>query len=75
MKTDSQPTCDSCRFWDETFDGDGLCRRHAPRAMPERMLMDQNEDVNRFVAFPLTTASDWCGEHITATATHARGTR
>lgn len=50
-------TCGTCRWWDDLrpdAEMDGLCRRHAPRASPDRW--------NRSY-WPETDATDWCGEH------------
>lgn len=60
-----KPTCCDCRFWDHINDDiGGFCRRHAPRPTPEKLLMDRDGNVIRYVHFPLTAADDWCGELV-----------
>ena len=52
--SDEKANCSSCRFWDCAADGvRGLCRRRSPR---------QDDDVGQAV-WPLTHATDWCGQH------------
>lgn len=46
---DTGPCCENCRFWHEN-----RCRRYPPQIYTE-------EDCS-FVAFPLTSKYEWCGE-------------
>lgn len=46
-------SCHSCRFWDESPDGqNGLCRIEPPIA-----------GLNGKAVWPITEADDWCGQH------------
>jgi len=44
--------CSSCRFWGPTGDGLDLCRKSPPLGSESGMAL-----------WPVTTASDWCGEY------------
>ncbi len=59
-KDDERPTCGNCRYWDERKDGDGFCRRYAPRPV----VLDGEQSTWRYAAFPIVDAGDWCGELI-----------
>lgn len=48
-------TCENCSFWKRRIDkvGRGECRVHPPLPGIEDMA----------AAWPVTSGSDWCGEH------------
>lgn len=58
----TKPTCASCAFWEVDSDnaGVGECRIRAPQP---RELEEGDSHV-----FPVTGATDWCGEHHRFTA-------
>lgn len=51
--------CSTCKHWNKTEDaGKGECRRHAPQSLV--FTIDRK---TRFESrFPVTAASDWCGD-------------
>ena len=49
-------SCANCRFWQADGDGAGSCRRRAPA-----VLYDVEDGA--FCLWPMTEASDWCGDH------------
>jgi hypothetical protein len=63
MEGQSNPACETCRFWStnpaELFPGYGECRRHAPR----------KSDPSDRVLWPVTSLDDFCGEHEPAPVT------
>ena len=56
------PTCSTCPHWDDrqNDDGCGICRKHAPKAALHR---NEDDPDAEFPVWPLTLASEWCGEH------------
>lgn len=61
--------CSECLFWEAYPDRQsGLCRRHAP-------LTDQHGGEiipgAAGVTWPVTTASDWCGDSVPLSAARA----
>ena len=46
-------TCATCRFWRESSDDDGKCKRRSPYI----------RDGLHFAEWPRTFNTDWCGEH------------
>lgn len=53
---DTNPRCETCRWWVFTYqDGTGVCRRHPPTAIEDHQLPHS--------AWPVTGDSDFCGEH------------
>lgn len=61
LKTDtgSQPTCESCRFYEELGDGEGVCHRYPPIKMGGRLGNIAEEFSQPSVYADVT----WCGEH------------
>lgn len=52
-------TCESCAYWNSTAAAEGECRRQPPQAISFRV-----DEQTRFeTRFPVTQASDWCGEY------------
>lgn len=50
--------CASCRWWQQTADDQGECRKNAPPP-----LLNSPSLKNEWrAAWPLTMASDWCGQ-------------
>jgi hypothetical protein len=59
METTSQTkTCAACAFWNETASNEGECRRQPPQAISFKV----DESTQFETRFPVTKASDWCGE-------------
>jgi ATP-dependent Clp protease ATP-binding subunit ClpA len=59
-----KPACETCRFWDPTFEDEGQCRRHAPRAVQWGQNRGEDEDAgDTFALWPTVPASMWCGEY------------
>lgn len=54
-------TCDSCRFWHKA---ESQCRRNAP--------LPVNGGQDKQTLWPVTAASDWCGEFQAATAAEVK---
>lgn len=56
--------CGTCRYWDQeefvTPEDQGICRRHAPAAVAGDP--DDPDRYEQFPRWPLTLASEWCGE-------------
>ena len=75
----SEPTCHTFRFWSEASctDDYGDCRRYPPTILATSMMeitviededgggtdMPKALDVLESTYFPLTSSTDWCGEH------------
>ncbi len=51
-------TCNKCSYWNSTESDKGECRRNAPQAISFKV----DDNVKYTAKFPLTNASDWCGE-------------
>lgn len=52
--------CSACRFWEQWgTSSTGTCRRYPPR----RGGMGQRFATTGETLFPVTYATDWCGEH------------
>ncbi len=52
--------CESCTYWQQKADASaGECRRHAPQTIAFTV----DESVKFESRFPLTKASDWCGDY------------
>ncbi len=61
MSTDTKTatdTCAACTYWNAESSGKGECRRQPPQAISFKV----GEDVRFETKFPVTSASDWCGE-------------
>jgi hypothetical protein len=52
-------TCNDCKYWDGAeFRGSGFCRKNPP------VLEQRNGTfVTETGLWPVTQATDWCGEH------------
>ncbi|MDQ8190036.1 hypothetical protein [Roseibacillus persicicus] len=50
-------TCQACAYWEASSDK-GECRRHAP----QNIVFEVNEKVSVESRFPITSASNWCGD-------------
>ncbi len=59
-----QPTCKTCPYWEHDNENEypkGLCKRHAPQALP-----CSREAVwtgYPFASWTETESTEWCGEH------------
>ncbi len=68
MEPRDDPSCQSCRFWQSDAGEMGDCRRHAPRPALEKSLpalppeVEAEEEFSQEAVWPVTFASDWCGE-------------
>jgi len=51
--------CGTCKFWDETNESLGSCRRHAPRPAVKETTESRT---GCSAAWPRTKGRDWCGE-------------
>jgi hypothetical protein len=51
--------CETCRFWEDAGDDEGLCRRRAPLPYSTR---DDEHVAERTAWWPFTHPHDWCGE-------------
>lgn len=57
------PSCKTCRFWDETNIGEpdfGVCRKHAPREV--RKPLERSLITCLAAYWPMTRRLEWCGE-------------
>lgn len=54
-KTD---TCVKCTHWNPLSENKGECRRQPPQAITFRV----DNETKMETRFPVTSASDWCGE-------------
>ena len=54
--------CASCTYWEAKAGTSGECRRHAPQTIAFTV----DTDVKFESRFPLTKASDWCGDYSKA---------
>jgi hypothetical protein len=54
--------CQDCLYWQVSDQqrNEGACRRNAPR--PSRVKKDWSEGALYGIAWPRTTAFEWCGE-------------
>ena len=50
--------CSSCKHWNSQSDNKGECRRYAPQALA--FVVDSETKFES--RFPVTAASEWCGE-------------
>ncbi len=51
--------CSTCRYWRETDDDLGICRRYAPRPF----VSPNAEEQGGWIAhWPLVLNTNWCGE-------------
>ena len=62
------PACQTCRNWQSDTGEMGECRRYAPRpsvecALPTVAVPEGEEDTSGEAVWPVTFASDWCGEY------------
>ena len=65
------PTCETCRFWDDTklIDrSERQCRRFPPMFAPilahaHMSHHDSAQDTSYVTRFPFTYHDEWCGEH------------
>lgn len=62
--------CMTCKFWAESGDEQGLCRRHAPRPIsvktPNAIKEGEMCEWDSYnPAWPTTWSGEFCGEHIT----------
>lgn len=55
-----RPTCDTCRFFDYFDEGEGTCRRYAPRP---RSITSEKIEVDPVGYWPSVALLSWCGEH------------
>lgn len=55
---DLSPSCGSCRCWKAEEEG-GMCRRNPPSV---HALTDDNGTPYTISSWPMTDATDWCGE-------------
>ena len=60
------PTCSRCRFWQRTHEESdvGDCRRYPPQASEIEATKGSPPSLSFFHGWPLTLASDWCGEFL-----------
>ena len=69
----SQETCGTCRFWVETMDPHGDCRRYPPQLLAsihgkayaeadDREYSPQDYALDS-TTWPITERVEWCGEH------------
>lgn len=54
----SEKTCQACAYWKKTSDAQGECRVQPPQAIAFQV----DEETRVETRFPVTEASDWCGE-------------
>lgn len=54
----AEKTCASCAFWKATDEEQGECRVRPPQAVVFRV----DDETMVETCFPVTEASDWCGE-------------
>jgi hypothetical protein len=50
--------CSACKHWNSKASNEGECRRHSPQALV--FVVDAETKFES--RFPVTQASDWCGE-------------
>jgi hypothetical protein len=58
--------CQECRFWRDTDEGMGECRRRAPAAVVEPLPESDGRAIQPHVIWPITNYFDWCGEYVDA---------
>lgn len=54
--------CADCRFWLETDEDVGACRRHAPRPIIVDGKPRALVEADGLTYWPRTITGDWCGE-------------
>ena len=52
--------CSACVYWKTNSATEGECRRHAPQTL----IFKVDGDVEYRSKFPITEASDWCGDYF-----------
>lgn len=55
----SAVACKDCLWWEPCDEREGQCRRHAPAPVPNTWL---DPDQGYEAEWPVTLATDWCGE-------------
>lgn len=53
--------CTNCAFWNQWTEHKGYCRRHAPRPYYVTIIGEGTVE-DEEVGWPITDATDWCGE-------------
>ncbi len=58
--------CGACKFWQQTSDQTGECRREPPKlfilqAPPSQLMAPRPPEPTMMAAFPPTSATAWCG--------------
>ncbi|MGJ8671419.1 hypothetical protein [Rubritalea sp.] len=51
-------TCAACAYWDSADNSNGNCRRSSPQSV----VFEVSSEKTIKTVFPVTSASDWCGE-------------
>lgn len=51
--------CNECANWNDLGDERGECRAHAPQTVAFQV----DENTNFETRFPVTKATDWCGDY------------
>ena len=51
--------CVNCRYWNEVYFGDGICRKYSPKVF---QFGDFNNGITVETRYPACNSQNWCGE-------------